>query len=151
MKRQATQILRGCSQFDREIINSPLPICPAIIKTLMDKLSERRLKENEVIFQQANKGVADYILEDTDTQNPVIDFYCECSNIACRERIPLTPDEYHRLHKTERYFIARKGHEMPDIESVVSKHGGFVVIKKFGDIPSVKDISKILPDTEARQ
>jgi hypothetical protein len=117
----------------------------------MNKLSERRLKENEVIFQQANQGVADFIIEDSKTPNPVIDFYCECSDINCRERISLTPDRYHQLHKTERYFIAKEGHDIPEIERIVSKHNRFIVVEKYGEIPSVKDISKILPETEARK
>ena len=115
----------------------------------MNKFSERRLKENEVIFQQANQGVADYILEDSDEEDPVIDFYCECSDINCRKRISLRPSEYTRLHKTERYFIAIEGHEIPAIEHVVSRHGGFVVIEKIGEVPSIKDISRTLPDLAA--
>jgi hypothetical protein len=109
----------------------------------MDKLSERRLKENEVIFQQANKGVADFILEEKGG-DPVIKFYCECSNMDCRERISLKVSEYSELHKNKRHFIALKGHEMPKIEKTVSKHKGFSVVEKYGKIPSVEDIDKTL-------
>ena len=111
----------------------------------MSEYSERWLKENEVIFQQANRGVAEFIAENGGNANTVIKFYCECSNMACRKRIMLTAAKYNKLHKTERYFIAITGHELPDIEKVVSKHRGFNVIKKRGKIPSVKDIEAILP------
>jgi len=110
----------------------------------MDKFSERRFKENEVIFQQANKGVAEFIAEE-DNSDPVIRFYCECSNIDCRERIPLRASEYQMLHKSQRQFIALKGHEMPKIEKIVSRHKGFSVVQKFGKVPSVKDIDRVLP------
>jgi hypothetical protein len=112
----------------------------------MDELSERRLKENEVIFQQANKGVADFISED-DKSDPVIKFYCECSNMDCRERIALKISEYEKLHVDQRHFIALEGHDMPSIENVVSKHKGFVVVKKFGVIPSIQDIGRMIPGT----
>jgi hypothetical protein len=111
----------------------------------MNKFSERRLKENEVIFQQANKGVAEFIAEEPGGQNKVIRFYCECSNLDCRDRIPLTATEYSKLHKSERRFTALDGHEIPDIEKIISKHKGFSVIEKKGEIPSIKDIESILP------
>jgi hypothetical protein len=113
----------------------------------MQKFSERRLKENEVIFQQANQGVADFVAEDTHDPNAVIRFYCECSNIDCRERISLTAEDYRKLHKTERLFIALKGHETPSIEKIVSRHGSFNQVEKEGEIPSVVDIDEILPAT----
>jgi len=112
----------------------------------MDKFSERRLKENEVIFQQANKGVADFVLEDVG-KDKTIRFYCECSNIDCRERVPMSAAEYDKLHKDQRHFFALKGHEMPEIEDVVSEYDTFVVVRKKGDIPSVTDIEKVLPET----
>jgi len=111
----------------------------------MNKLSERRLKENEVIFQQANKGVAEFVAEE-DRSDPVIRFYCECSNMDCRERIPLRASEYHKLQKNHRQFIALSGHEMPMIEKVISNHKGFNVIQKYGEVPSITDINRILPD-----
>jgi hypothetical protein len=110
----------------------------------MDKLSERRLKENEVIFQQANEGVAEFVIEESGDSNPVIRFYCECSNIDCRERIVLRASEYHKLHKNQRYFIALEGHETPGIENIKSRHRGFIVVEKIGEIPSVTDIDTTL-------
>jgi hypothetical protein len=110
----------------------------------MNELSERRLKENEVIFQQANKGVADLIAEGDDS-DPVTKFYCECSNMDCRERIPLKISEYKRLHQDERHFIALKGHELPSIEKIVARNKTFSVVQKFGKIPSIHDIDRMLP------
>jgi hypothetical protein len=112
----------------------------------MNKVSERRLKENEVIFQQANKGVAEFVQEETDDPNPIISFYCECSNIDCRQRITLKANKYTQLHKNKRQFIALKGHEMPELEKIVHRGPGYVVVEKFGEIPSVKDIERVLPD-----
>jgi hypothetical protein len=112
---------------------------------MVDRFSERRLKENEVIFQQANKGVAEFVAEESGDDR-VIRFYCECSNIDCRERIPLRPSEYHKLHKSQRRFIALKGHEMPQIEKIVAKFDTFSVVEKIGEIPSVQDIDRVLPD-----
>jgi hypothetical protein len=112
---------------------------------MVDRHSERRLKENEVIFHQANKGVADFITEE-EGGDPLIKFYCECSNIDCRERIPMKASQYQELHIDQRHFIALKGHEMPDIENIVARYDGFVVVRKVGKIPSVKDIDRVLPD-----
>jgi hypothetical protein len=113
---------------------------------MMNELSERRLKENEVIFQQANKGVADMITEDDDS-DPVVKFYCECSNMDCRERIPLKVSEYLDYHKNQRRFIALTGHEMPAIEKIVTKNKTFSVVQKFGKVPSIQDIDRMIPST----
>lgn len=112
----------------------------------MNKFSERRLKENEVIFQQANKGVAEFVQEATGESNPVIRFYCECSNMDCRQRIPLTAQKYTELHQNKRQFIAIAGHEMPEIEKVVLNGPGYTVVEKFGEVPSPEDIEAVLPN-----
>jgi hypothetical protein len=117
-----------------------------IIQTDMNKLSERRLKENEVIFQQANKGVAEFVQEATGDDNPTIRFYCECSNIDCRQRIPLPAKKYTDLHQNNRQFIALTGHEMPEIEEIVVNGPGYSVVEKFGEIPSPEDIEATLPN-----
>ena len=56
----------------------------------MYQFSERRLAENELMFQSANKQLQ----EKASSESNIVRFYCECSNFDCRERIPITVKEY---------------------------------------------------------
>lgn len=107
---------------------------------MKDKLSERRLKENEVIFMRANKGVADFIEEETGHSNVIVAFYCECSNLDCRDRIKINTKLYKKLHKNPKHFIALPGHEFPNIERIIKKEKGFNILEKIGDVPSARDV-----------
>lgn len=74
----------------------------------MDKPSERRLAENEVIFRTFNEEAKDFVLEDAQRMplaGKPLRFYCECSDLRCIERIELTADVYERLHQTSRRFV----------------------------------------------
>jgi hypothetical protein len=111
----------------------------------MDKLSERKLAENEVIFRQANLNVAEFMVEgEGEDTKTVIPFYCECSNRNCRKRIRLTPKKYQAFHQKRRYFIAIDGHEIPAIEKIIQKKDGFNVIEKFGEPPTAEEIDSAL-------
>lgn len=109
----------------------------------MDKLSERRLVENETIFRQVNTSVAEFVEETSSPREPVR-FYCECSNAACRERIELTPERYKQLHKNSLQFIALAGHETPEIERVVKEEKGFNVIEKFRTLPTQEELNEAI-------
>jgi hypothetical protein len=110
----------------------------------MNNSSGRRLKENEIIFQLANQTVAEFVTEESGGKDPVVRFYCECSNLECRGRIPLRASDYNKFHKNKRHFIVLEGHEMAEIEKVVSKQDGFCVVEKDGELPSDTDIAKNL-------
>lgn len=112
----------------------------------MDKSDKSRLAENEVIFRDANTNMAGFIEESSGGINikTKLPFYCECSSKGCKERIKLTPKEYKSCHKNKRRFIAKAGHEIAEIEKIVSEHEGYNVIEKFGNPPSVDEIDLAL-------
>jgi hypothetical protein len=99
----------------------------------MDSFSDRRLVENEVIFRRLNSGVKDFVLnDDTDHHytHKLLGFYCECSNIDCRERIRITAEEYDSQHKNSNQFIVKISHSMPEIEDVVEQNSKYEVVEK---------------------
>lgn len=100
----------------------------------MDKLSERRLAENEVIFRQVNEDVKEFVLEnasDKKWENKKLRFYCECSNMDCRSRIQITAKEYDAVHSNKKRFIIRPGHDIPEIEKIINNKVTYVVIEKY--------------------
>jgi hypothetical protein len=110
---------------------------------LMNSLSERRLVENEVIFRSANKDAEEFIIE-TQGADAVLHFYCECSHTECKQHITLSAQKYEELHKNNRQFIAIPGHEVPEVERIVLRTPKYIVIEKYGDPPSDKEVKAAL-------
>jgi hypothetical protein len=112
----------------------------------MNHFSTRRLKENEVIFREVNESIAKFIEKETDKSGQLIDFYCECSNSNCRQRVGLTAKQYGRLHSNRRRFIVVPGHEMPEVEKVIESESNYRIVEKFGEMPTAKEIDMALPE-----
>lgn len=109
----------------------------------MDALSDRRLAENEVIFRQFNTEIKDFVLEDAqDTvyAHRPLRFYCECSNMDCRERLEITAQEYDKLHANRKHFTVKPGHVIPEIEKIIKKAKEYEVVEKKQVPPAPKDI-----------
>lgn len=117
---------------------------------MSNKHSERRLAENEVVFRQLNeqiqKGIEEVnqmAAEDGQPEykfqhNPedlTLHFYCECSDVNCVERVQVSLHEYNEIHKRRDQFVVIPGHDMKNIEKVIQRNQGFVVVQKFIDPP----------------
>src|SRR5581483_3774210 len=114
---------------------------------MADKISERRLAENEAAFREANERVKhefealQRIAKEEDhkpfpsTKQVTVHFYCECSNPACRERIIMTLHTYIKLHKKHNQFILIPGHEIPSIEHTVKQGDAYIMVEKRGKVP----------------
>ena len=95
---------------------------------------EERLANNEVLFRDINERIAD-IAEPHGFpgDDHVYEFLCECSNIGCDLRLPLTLAVYEDVRKDATQFIVAPGHELPEIEIVLSSSEGYQVVRKLGD------------------
>jgi len=60
----------------------------------------------------------------------VIAFHCECSDENCQARVPLTLEQYERLHKSKAQFVLAKGHIEPKVEKVKARTPNFTVVEK---------------------
>jgi len=109
---------------------------------MRSKTSDRRLEENEANFRQINERVhegfkqlnataredrqPEFRIED----DMAVDFFCECSNIECRERIRVKLGDYERIHKDRKEYTVRPGHEILAVEEVVSREPDYIVVRK---------------------
>jgi hypothetical protein len=112
----------------------------------MKDFSERRLVENELLFKQLNDEAKEFVLEgksDGAWAHKKLRFYCECSNIDCRERIEITANEYDAIHSNRKRFIVKPGHDMPDIEQVVGSEVQYIVVEKNKMPPAPKQVDPI--------
>jgi hypothetical protein len=100
----------------------------------MDARRER-IGRNEVLFRQVNER-----LKELGTSFSIVaeaaEFVCECGNVSCAEPIRMTLGEYEQLRSHGAWFAVRSGHETPDVESVVERHGDWNVVEKHRDGPA---------------
>jgi hypothetical protein len=108
---------------------------------IVNKRSERRLKENEIIFREANRNIQQFIEETTGKKNAKVRFYCECSNMGCKQRINISISQYGAAHRNEKQFIVVPGHEIPSIEKVIKTSAGYSLVEKTGKMPSEDSLS----------
>jgi hypothetical protein len=95
---------------------------------------EERLANNEVLFRDINERIADIAEpQGIPGDDHVYEFLCECSNIGCDLRLPLTLRLYESVRKDPTHFIVAPGHELPEIEIVLSRTEGYQVVQKQGD------------------
>ena len=57
-------------------------------------------------------------------------FSCECDRANCRGIIEMASTTFTSLHRKGNRFIVKPGHEHNDIEKVVDKYYGFLVVEK---------------------
>ncbi len=89
----------------------------------MDELTRRRLAHNEAVFRRVNDEIDRLPREDAD-------YVCECADSACTTTIRLDGDEYTRIRAVPNWYVVLPGHERPELEHVVERHDGYVVVAK---------------------
>jgi hypothetical protein len=92
-------------------------------------LWEERAARNEVVFRRVNEEVAAL----GQGSGSAVTFVCECSNASCVERIELPLSEYEAVRADPRRFLLKPGHEHGELERVVDRRDGYVVVEKLGD------------------
>jgi hypothetical protein len=94
----------------------------------MDDESQRRLARNEGLFRETNEAI-ERGQWPNDPAKPVR-FRCECSRMDCGEAVEITLAEYEHVRDNPRRFVVFPGHEKVEIESVVSRADGHVIVEK---------------------
>lgn len=90
-----------------------------------------RAARNEALFRRVNERVEEVnkafesILGDAD-------FFCECADVECMEKIRMTLAEYEALRANSTYFAVKPGHVLAQEERVVEERAGYVVVEKVG-------------------
>jgi hypothetical protein len=93
---------------------------------------EERLARNEVLFRDVNERIEQVAVP----QGPdahVFEFFCECSNVDCALRLPMTLAAYEELRSDSTLFVVAPGHDLPEIEEVVQRTDDYQIFKKEGE------------------
>ena len=87
-----------------------------------------RLAKNEAMFRAANEGAAGW--EEQHVSSDRERYQCECADRACRQKVSLRRSDYEKVRSDPRHFFVVPGHEIPDIETVIERNEGWVVVEK---------------------
>jgi hypothetical protein len=91
----------------------------------------REIGRHQALFREVNERIEE--LAETFDLKGELTILCECGSGRCAERIALHENEYEKLRRIPTHFAVRPGHEIPDVERVIERSDGFVVVEKFGE------------------
>jgi hypothetical protein len=83
-----------------------------------------RIAQTELFFRTVNEEIAR-----NDGHGTTL-FLCECGNSSCAENLELTAVALQHLHAESGLFVVLPGHEIPDLETVVDHHNGYLVVRR---------------------
>lgn len=94
----------------------------------MQKDDQRRIATNEATFREINEAIQRGQWPGEEASPSA--FRCECARLGCNQLIELPAAEYERIRQHPRRFILAIGHELPEVETVVERQDGYVVVEK---------------------
>lgn len=119
---------------------------------MVNRKSERKLAENEMVFRNQNMKIIDGIQElkivaksegqESFVEDPKqLHFLCECADENCHKRIILNPKKYEEIHKKRNRFIILPDHRVKAIEKVIKHESGYSIVEKYKNPP--KRVTKL--------
>lgn len=100
--------------------------CPAGRRPCVSS-REERVAANEGLFRAVNEQIVG--LTDSWGGEP-LDLVSECGDRDCMQRVRVDPPEYERIRQDPHRFIVIPGRELPDVETVVERNDGYLVVEK---------------------
>jgi hypothetical protein len=100
-------------------------------------LGDERAAKNEALFRQVNERVE--ALHEQLHSGGKAEFVCECVDGTCTEQIALSLATYERVRSDPYLFLLAPGHEREDLEQVVERGEGFVIVRK--DTPTSERVT----------
>jgi hypothetical protein len=94
----------------------------------MDDADRRRIAANEAAFRDINEGIQRG--QWPGEEDSPVTFRCECARLGCNRLIELLLSRYEEIRSHSRWFVVATGHEVPEVESVVQRSEGYVVVEK---------------------
>jgi hypothetical protein len=85
---------------------------------------------NQIRFRDFNEWIK-ASNERLGNHRPKSEYLCECSDLACRRPILLTPDQYESVRAHGAHFLIVLDHENPEVDRVLAQHEGYTVVAKF--------------------
>jgi hypothetical protein len=94
----------------------------------MDERIQRRVAANESAFREVNEAIERGLWQGE--SDSLVAFRCECASLDCDGLVELTQTEYEHVRSEPRRFFVLRGHEIPEVETIVESHERYVVVEK---------------------
>lgn len=98
----------------------------------MDDARKARLAQNEDFFREVNEKISEKA-ESHGLDSHQYEFFCECSEVSCVERVTLTLLEYEHIRAEPTRFVVKNNHVVKEIEHIVETVPDHMVIEKHGE------------------
>jgi hypothetical protein len=94
----------------------------------MDENAQRRIGRNESLFRETNEAIErGHWPNEPGTR---VRFRCECARLDCNAAVELTLAEYEYVRAEPHRFVLVPGHELPEVEDVISCTERYAVVEK---------------------
>jgi hypothetical protein len=90
---------------------------------------------NEAVFREVNDRIED-LAQTFHLDGRALELVCECGDASCTQQISMTVQEYEAMRKDPTLFAIFPGHDIPDVEDVVSKNDGYDIVRKHEGEPA---------------
>jgi hypothetical protein len=88
---------------------------------------QERAAKNQAVFRDVNEGIRDITEVQEETRGEIL---CECEDLTCVARIPVTLKEYELVRAHGHRFLVLDGHGRHDVETVVDRTDRYMVVEK---------------------
>lgn len=96
-------------------------------------LWEERAARNEALFREVNEHI------ERRHDGGAAHFVCECNRAECTDRLYVSLPVYEAIRAVPRRFVLVPGHENEQLETVVERTDGYVVVEKDGTAGRIAD------------
>jgi hypothetical protein len=90
-----------------------------------------RAAKNQSLFREINERI-EGLNENFGAIRLSAEWMCECADLACMERLEFSLDDYEQIRGHAERFPVKPGHEITEVERVVERHNGYLVVEKTG-------------------
>jgi hypothetical protein len=110
-----------------------------MIASRMDERLQRRVAANESAFREVNEAIERGLWQGEESS--LVAFRCECASLDCTNMVELTPREYEHVRADPRRFLVLRGHQLPEVETVVETCERYVVVEKQAEAGAAAEAS----------
>jgi hypothetical protein len=96
-------------------------------------------RRQEAINETRSRQTNEWIEAANDTfgaDNPMDEYRCECSDVACTAVVSLTRAEYEAVRANGLRFFIATHHENPELDDLIVEHERYTIVRKLPGEPA---------------
>jgi hypothetical protein len=90
---------------------------------------DERAIRNEALLREVNVHIAD-LEERVNDPGELLPLFCECEQTGCMVPIEVDRATFEAVRDDPLRFLVVSGHEQLEVESVIERHSGYLIVEK---------------------